>query len=120
MKFRKNLGLIGSGLFLLYALTCIPNSIDLNKKLAPLKEKFIEHALTKDFKVIPKRGYNSISYGGKLEEIIIKRNRILNRDYGFTLPWLVSGDYSTGPFTPSVNPISKLPVLCYNPFHTIE
>ena len=113
---RRNKWIVGlSSLTLLaYAATCIPNSIDLSKKLEPLRKEF-RNVVAQGYDHAYYRGYHNVEldFGGRLEEVIKKRDKVLNENYG------ISGRWTAMDYKPSSAEISFL-VFCYNPFHKVK
>ncbi|MEM4702916.1 MAG: hypothetical protein QXP53_00290 [Candidatus Pacearchaeota archaeon] len=76
----------------------IDTNIKLNKAIAPLREEFKKTALTAPYQVktitsgLDER--TILDYGGKLDEILKKRDEILKNRYAIPVGWNVFGEYN--------------------------
>lgn len=99
-----------------YFVSCVKNSIELNKILDPLKIEFIceaERGPESITECDPE--YRCLDYGGRLDNILIRRDKILKENYGITLGgwWVHMGGWG---FTETI--VSW--AFCYNPFQKIH
>jgi hypothetical protein len=104
----------------LYVIVCLPNSIVLYNELDPLREEFVQVALSGYDSIVVVHAFDGphvlLDYGGRLEIIISKRDQVLKQNYG-----ILFGSWTAVMGTsPEVEAFVRAQVFCYNPFHKIE
>jgi len=108
---------------LMYAMSCIPNSVKLSRELKSLRDNFINVAEAGPSGIKSKaagfgeRDIKMLDYDGKLEQIIDQRDKYLKQNNGVAMGgWIAFkrvGEQGYRAIT------SKI-VVCYNPFRKIK
>jgi hypothetical protein len=106
-----------------YTASCIPNTINLNKKLEPVRQEFVkvanQGAKSRDSDFLT--GKSKLNYGGSIDDVIRKRNIILEENNGIQLEkWKVSStDYRD--YKDTQNIVVYMPkAFCYSPLAKIK